>query len=116
RHTQIDYDREMVLVATERDEHAVESIIGEASYTVLPDSHGCEFGVVVADRVAGRGIATQLMGSLLDAARQRGLRTMVGEVLKDNGPMKGLVSSLGFAVAQADDPDILKVTRKLNDR
>ena len=61
RHTQIDYDREMVLVATERDEHAVESIIGEASYTVPPDSR-------VANSASwwligyGRGIATQLYG------------------------------------------------------
>ncbi len=112
RHTQVDYDRELVLVATAAGP-AGDSILGEASYTVLPEGHGCEFGVVVADALAGKGIGALLMGSLVDAARQRGLRSMVGEVLRDNRAMLGLMESLGFAVAAGDDPEIVKVTRKL---
>lgn len=116
RHTQIDYDREMVLVATERRADAAEAIIGEASYTVLPDSHACEFGIVVADRMAGRGVGTLLMTSLQDVARQRGLRTMSGEVLRDNPPMHRLMAALGFTVGPGDDPEVVKLSRKLAER
>lgn len=109
-HTQIDYDREMTLVATAEDTGA---IVGEARYTVLADGYACEFGIVVADTLAGQGIGGQLMGSLMDAARQRGLKTMVGEVLAGNAPMQRLMTSLGFTSTPSADPEVATVSRKL---
>lgn len=110
RRTQIDYDREMVLVAVHGDEAGGEKIIAEANYVVLAGEESCEFGVVVADGLAGQGVGSRIMGCLMEAARQRGLRRVVGEVLSDNEPMLAMMTSLGFIVAHTDDPDIMEVS------
>lgn len=107
--TQIDYDREMTLVATD----AAGLLVGEARYTVLSNGHTCEFGIVVADALAGQGIGAHLMQGLMEAARQRGLRTMVGEVLADNAPMLRLMANLGFSSTASADPEVMAVSRKL---
>ena len=110
RHTQIDYDREMVLVAT-ADEG--DPILGEAGYTVLADGTTGEFGVVVADAVAGQGLGSHLMECLMETARQRGLRSLAGEVIQDNRPMLALMAALGFTVAPSADKETVTVSRKL---
>jgi acyl-CoA synthetase (NDP forming)/RimJ/RimL family protein N-acetyltransferase len=113
RRTQIDYDREMVLVAVRGVAGGQESIVAEAFYGVLPDGLSCEFGVVVADNLSGLGVGARIMNCLMDAARQRGLKKMRGEVLSENKPMRGLVEALGFHAAKTDDPDVLEVSRSL---
>jgi acetyltransferase len=51
---------------------------------------------------------------LMDAARQRGFRTMDGEILADNHNMLGLVKSLGFQLQTSpEDPNIKLATRVL---
>ncbi len=100
RFTQIDYDREMALVAVrtvaEREEE-----IGVARYTTLPGGESCEFAIVVADAWQGQGLGRRLLEALIAVARERGLKTMHGVALPENPRMLALVRSLGFAV----DPD-----------
>lgn len=104
RFTQIDYDREMALVAvTERDGQEVQ--IGVARYTVAPDGESCEFAVVVGDEHRGIGIGRRLMENLIAAARDRGLKAMEGETLANNEGMLGLAEHLGFTIRPSmDDP------------
>lgn len=100
--TQIDYRREMALVAmVERDGKPLQ--IGVARYVINPDGTSCEFAIVVSDKVQQQGIGTRLMKALFRAARDHGLTVMEGTVLKNNGPMLQLMSELGFA--QRIDPD-----------
>lgn len=112
RGTQIDYDREMVLVAVRQGREG-EEVVAEANYGVLVGEPTCEFAVVVADELAGQGIGSRIMGRLMDAARERGLTRMVGEVLSENEPMLGLMDALGFIVTHTDDPDILELGKRL---
>ncbi|UCE90263.1 MAG: bifunctional acetate--CoA ligase family protein/GNAT family N-acetyltransferase [Pseudomonadota bacterium] len=113
RFTQIDYDRELALLAVVR-RAADELEVGVARYGMNPDRESCEFALVVADAWQRRGIGTQLMNCLIDAARDKGFKTMTGEILTENTPMLKLVSSLGFEVrASADDPSIKAVRRRL---
>ena len=49
RFTQIDYDREMALIATHQN-NSKDVCIGVARYVLNPDQKTCEFNLVVADR------------------------------------------------------------------
>jgi acetyltransferase len=80
RLTQIDYTREMALLAlTEIDGKEVE--LGVARYAINPDAESCEFALVVDDRWQKQGIGHKLMDVLMDVARSKGLKVMEGEVL-----------------------------------
>ena len=113
RFTQIDYDREMALIAvTESD--GVETELGVARYATNPDGESCEFALVVADAWQRRGIGRRLMAELMVCARQRGLRFMEGEVLRENAPVLALLCSMGFTVRSLDgDPEINIVVKDL---
>jgi len=113
RFTQIDYDREMALIAvTEQDGQEVELAV--ARYAMNPDGESCEFALVVADQWQKRGLGSRLMSNLMEAAQARGYRKMEGEVLADNTPMLALVRSLGFEVhTSAEDPGVKQVNRLL---
>ena len=113
RFTQIDYDREMAFLAvTEEDGREVE--IGVCRYAINPDGDSCEFALVVADAWQHRAVGHKLMGSLIDAARAKGLKTMEGEVLSSNHNMLKLVATLGFVVADSEvDDGIKKISRAL---
>ncbi|HEY9198438.1 MAG TPA: bifunctional acetate--CoA ligase family protein/GNAT family N-acetyltransferase [Gammaproteobacteria bacterium] len=113
RLTQIDYHRELALIATVH-ENGTEVEIGVTRYAMNPDGESCEFALVVADAWQQRGIGSRLMQALMEAARSRGFRTMEGEVLASNQPMLALVRDLGFNVRTSpDDPAVKRVSRAL---
>lgn len=104
RFTQIDYDREMALIAIAA-ENGGAAQIGVARYATNPDGESCEFAIVIADGWQGRGIGSRLMRALFDAAREKGLKTMEGFVLHNNEKMLRLMAALGFETRTfADDP------------
>jgi len=113
RLTQIDYSREMALLAvTEVDGREVE--LGVARYAINPDGESCEFALVVNDQWQKQGIGHKLMDVLMDVARGKGLRVMDGEVLKTNRRMLKLSESLGFRIeAHPEDDSIRKISREL---
>jgi acetyltransferase len=113
RFTQIDYDREMALIAVAgpKDE---EKIVGVARYYTLPDPKDCEFAIVVADDWQHRGIARRLMAALVEAARDGRHTRMIGTVLKENQRMLKFVKSLGFEVeTSSEDPQLMAVSLDL---
>jgi len=105
RFTQVDYDRELALVALVDDPRAPEgqSFVGVARYIMNPDRESAEFAIVVADAWQGRGVARMLMQRLIAGARKRGLKRLEGSVLQANRNMLRFVEKLGFTVR--DDPD-----------
>lgn len=100
RFTQVDYDRELALVAVVEDPHAPEraSFAAVARYVGNPDGESAEYAIVVHDAWQGQGIGQALMERLIDAARRRGLRRLQGAVLKENTPMLKFASALGFSI------------------
>ncbi len=113
RFTQIDYDREMALIAvTEHDGAEEELAVGR--YITNIDRRSCEFALVVSDRWQRRGIGHRLMDMLMEIARNRGLEEMRGEVLSNNHKMLELMKSLGFRESiDPEDPGIKRVVRIL---
>ena len=107
RYTQVDYHRELALVATvmlpnpAHRGHPHEVIIGLAHYLRNADGRGAEYALVVGDDWQRRGLGRDLMTSLIAAAREQGLEYIDGVVLSDNRPMLALMESLGMT----NDPD-----------
>jgi acetyltransferase len=95
RFTQIDYDREMALVAIDTSGTA-ERQVAVCRYIRLPDEASCEYAIVLADDWQGRGLGSRLMTRLIAIARSRGLATMIGWVLASNPGMLHVCSRLGF--------------------
>jgi acetyltransferase len=92
----------------------METEIGVARYVINPDGESCEFALVVADAWQHKGIGHRLMDALIDIARDKGLKTMEGEVLGSNRNMLGLVTELGFSVSEGDEPSIRKVVKRFS--
>ncbi len=114
RFTQLDYNRELALIAVLERDDGHETELGVARYVTNPDGQSCEFALVVADHWQHKGIGSRLMTELIEAARQRGLRAMSGEILAGNRNMLELAGALGFSVhASADDPGIRVAARLL---
>jgi acetyltransferase len=113
RFTQIDYDREMALVAVV-DVDGQETEIGVARYITNPDGKSCEFAIVVADDWQQQGIAHRLMQQLIQTARSHSLQLMEGEVLTSNREMLSLAAELGFSITSSEvDRNIKHVSRRL---
>ena len=98
RLTQIDYDREMALVATRPGPDGADAILGVARLIREPGSTRGEFSIVVAGALKGQGLARTLMTRILDWGRAEGLREAVGQVLADNAPMLAFMRALGFTI------------------
>jgi acetyltransferase len=107
RFTQIDYDREMAFVATVAGD-AGEEEIGVVRYVTNPDGESCEFAIVIADDWHRKGLGRRLMTQLIDVARVRGLRTMIGHVLAENRGMLTLCQGLGFVIGDSPEGPMLK--------
>ena len=70
--------------------------------------------VWVADAWLRKGIGTQLMRSLIQVAKARGLRSMEGEVLADNRPMLDMARNLEFTILpDKEDPNVLLLNKVL---
>jgi acetyltransferase len=112
RFTQLDYNRELALIAVlERPDKETE--LGVARYVMNPDGESCEFALVVADKWQHKGIGSHLMTALINAARQRGIKIMDGEILAINRNMLELAKSLGFSIQTSTDDAGIRVVSKL---
>lgn len=113
RFTQIDYDREMALVAfTVENGRPVQQ--GVARYSINQDDSSCEFAIVVSHMRQNQGIGTKLMNALVEAGRDHGLATMEGVVLAENKAMLTLMDELGFTRSRSmEDPSLVVVERRL---
>jgi acetyltransferase len=105
RFTQVDYDREVALLALAPDPShmAGEMIVGITRYIANHDGESAEFAVVVADAWHGRGIGRMLMERIIACAKKRGFKRLEGIVLRANQGMIKFSEQLGFEIH--DDPD-----------
>ena len=105
----VDHRHHVALVA-ETFTDGVAQAVAEAQYVVDETSRECEFAVVVADAWQRHGIATRLVESLIEHARDAGLRRMVGDVLATNDAMISMMRKLGFRLhPQPGDARVLQV-------
>jgi len=109
RLSQIDYDREMALLAL-RDG----ALLGVAHYFADPDRQRAEYAIGVRTDWQGRGVGYLLMARLIEVARSGGIAELTGDVLRENGPMLQMCGALGFAATpDPDDPALVRVRKPL---
>jgi acetyltransferase len=110
RLTQIDYDREMALLAQAEDG----TTIGIARFFADPDRVSAEYAVAVRSDWQGRGVGFALVTRLIDVARQYGIGELVGVVLRENAAMLAMCRTLGFALERDPaDGALLRVRKPL---
>lgn len=101
RFTQIDYDREIALVAIEEDSE-MERMLGVARIIGDPDGLEGEIAVLIGDAWQGKGIGANLMRKCLLIAEKRGYKHIHGTVLKENTHMLALAKKLGFKIGKGE--------------
>jgi len=109
----IDYDREMAIIA-ELTEGGKKRSIGVGRLITEPGDKRAEFAVVVADDFAGKGLGIKLVDMLIGIGEEKGLETIYGIVLPENTKMMGLCRALGFDIKYG--PDEVAVELKLAGR
>lgn len=67
-----------------------------------------ELSVTVIDEYHGMGVGTRLMDCLLALARQRGLRRIYADVLRENVPMRALINRYRAVVQPSGDPVVVR--------
>lgn len=106
----IDYDREMVLVATRRNPETHETeIMAAGRLTKLHGRNEGEYGLLVGDPFQGHGLGTEILDRLIDVARNEGLARIFGYILPGNSAMLSICESLGFTLNHTADGNVKAV-------
>jgi acetyltransferase len=100
RLTQLDYDRDLALVAIDRESGELAGIVRYASD---PDRERADFGLLVRTDLQGRGLGIALMRELIKSARQEGLQQLDGLISADSPRMRAICEELGFDVGIDQD-------------
>lgn len=98
RLTQIDYDREMALLAA--PEGDPRDLWGVVRLAADPDIETAEFALVVRSDRQNLGLGRLLLGQLIAYARRRGITRLWGGVMRENRGMRELVANLGFSLSE----------------
>jgi acetyltransferase len=104
----LDYDREMALAAV-LSKAEKPMILGVSRYYLNPETGAAEFALVVEDAYQRKGLGRHLLSRLIDIARERGVKKLVGQVLRENDPMLALTTSLGFTPPRSVANDVVEV-------
>jgi acetyltransferase len=107
RFTDIDYERQRALIAT-TPVQGRERQIGVARYYMESSAGDAEFAIVLSDDWQGRGLGTRLHLSLIVAAKNHGVRRLVGTTFSQNYGMLAPGCKLGFKLAK--DPGSATIT------
>jgi acetyltransferase len=107
RMTQIDYDREMALIATVPSGEGCARTLGVVRAVADPDNETAEFAVAVRSDQKGRRLGRLLMEKIIAYARSRGTHWLVGEALRENAAMIALAKACGFTVTPTEDPGVV---------
>ena len=100
--TQIDYDRDTVLVAFDKSQPE-EKILGVARIVAYPGTVNGEFAVTVGDPWQGKGIAGALMEMLIEIAYDREMGVLWAPILAENTHMLNLARNLGSDISWNPD-------------
>ncbi len=93
----IDYDREMVLVAVQRE--PVRRIVGVGRLSKIYGSNAAEFAVLISDDYQGQGLGTELLRRLVKIGKDEGdIGRISAYMLAENIGMRKVSEKLGFSL------------------
>jgi acetyltransferase len=89
-------------------------MVGEARYALGSDGKTTEIALSVADAWHGRGLGALLMDYLECGARNFGVATLVGDVLRSNTAMRKLARKAGFGTGVPDDARLVRIVKDIS--
>ena len=101
RFTQIDYDREMAIIALV-EEDGNEEMIGVVRIVADPGGEAAEYAIILADEWQRQGLGSQMTDYIIEIARDMGLKSIYASVLATNKGMIRLFDRKGFTLEQED--------------
>lgn len=110
--TQIDYDREMAFIVTQRRDDVWQTL-GVSRVLMDPDNLVAEFAVVVRSDIKGLGLGRILMQSVIDHCKRQKVEKIEGLTLPENAGMIGLAKKLGFKVTRDFEEGTIVMTMPL---
>jgi acyl-CoA synthetase (NDP forming)/GNAT superfamily N-acetyltransferase len=105
RSTHVDHDNRVVLVAETGGE-----IVAVSLYDRLAGTTDAEVAFLVEDAQQGRGIGSVLLEHLAAAARERGVRRFVAEVLAENPRMVRVFLDAGYFATHQYEQAVVHLT------
>ena len=112
RLTQIDYDREMAIIATSPGENdpATPETLGVVRIVADGNAEKAEYAILIRSDLKGQGLGRKLMDKIIRYSRSRSFKQVTGLVLCDNRRMLDMVHGLGFKSRRIPDDDVMEVT------
>ena len=111
RYCNIDYDREIAIVAEVR-ENEKRKLIGIGRLIVDREFKSGEYAVLVHDNYQSKGLGYKLVDVIIGIAEEKGLERIWGEVLTENEKMLTVCRRLGFTAQRTPD-EVTKVVLEL---
>jgi RimJ/RimL family protein N-acetyltransferase len=102
----INYDPARAMAFIAMDERS-RKMLGVVRLHDDTDGGSAEFAVLVRSRLKGHGVGWLLMQRMIEYAKQKGLKTVRGQVLSENAAMLAMCAELGFHID--DNPDDFSV-------
>ncbi|MGW5265504.1 bifunctional acetate--CoA ligase family protein/GNAT family N-acetyltransferase [Microbispora sp. NPDC004025] len=107
--TNVDYDNRVALIATIGTE-----MVAVVRYDRVQPRDHAEVAFLVEDAHQGRGVASVLMEHLRAAARERGIKTFIADVLPGNHRMMGLFRQAGYTAQSQFEDGVVRMTLDLS--
>jgi len=102
RYTQIDYDREIAIIA-ETSDNGTKSMMGVVRLIGDAYAENAEFAIVVADPWQHEGLGSILMDYILEIAKERSIKKIYAYILPDNDRMLSMMKKRNFTIAKSED-------------
>lgn len=106
---ELDYKKEMALVACLQQDDNKGSIIGIARYVSDTTGNVCEYSISVSDQYAAHGVGMNLMKNLIQYAKKNALQKMIGYILNSNVKMLLMTKELGFEIKASENEPEFKI-------
>ena len=111
RFTQIDYARAMAFIAIDE---ASGGMLGVVRLHANANYDTGEYAILVRSDMKGKGLGWLLMQMILEYSRAEGLKTIEGQVLRENVTMLAMCRELGFDITtDPDDADVWLVRKDI---
>ncbi|MCK5139442.1 MAG: GNAT family N-acetyltransferase, partial [Thermodesulfovibrionia bacterium] len=98
----IDYDREIAIIA-EVEEESKKKMAGVVRLIADSYNETAEFAIVVGDPWHNQGLGNKFTDYILEIAKQRGIKKVYANVLRENNIMLNMFRKRGFKITESED-------------
>ncbi len=109
-----DYDREITLIAEDRDPETGDArILGAGRLSKMHGMDEARFSVLVSDLYQGLGVGKELMKQVIEVGKQENLCRIHAHVTVENISMQNILKQLGFTLSPTSEPHLVRAVLEL---